>query len=161
LRSLIFQLCLGQADIPKGLNELYDESDRGRSNAADEDLSQILFEILNSDEMTYVVIDGLDECPVESERSKMESLLLTPIQEHNVNTNFLFSSRMEFDIEEAMKTLGNAIDLHVIKIAADDVDADVRIHVQRFISGHKRISKWSQAVRQEIENELLKGSQGM
>jgi hypothetical protein len=147
--------------LPEALNTLYDECNRGRSGAAEEDLVNVLFHILDSDIMTYVLIDGLDECPVDQERPRLEKLLLESIGKHPGHFNFLFTSRKEFDIEECMKRLSKQVDLHMIPIQTEDVDQDVRLHVQKFISGHKRISTWSQTVRREIEESLVNGSQGM
>lgn len=164
LRSLIFQLCVRMDSIPDVLSSLYDECDRGRSNPSDQSLVENFFNILSSEEQAYLVIDGLDECPYgpqDSERSRFEDFILCEIGQHPGNYNFLFTSRKEFDIEESMKDIAKRTALHIIGIQADDVDSDVRLHVRHFVSQHKRISKWSASVREEIEDELVKGSQGM
>jgi hypothetical protein len=40
-----------------------------------------------------------------------------------------------------MKAVSKHTDLHIIEIQTENVDSDVRLHIQRFVSGHKRISK--------------------
>jgi len=164
LRSLIFQLCMKTVQVPDALAVLYDECDRGRSDPPEKRLGEILFGILGTDGQTYVIVDGLDECPYgsnNSERSRLNDLVLGEIGKHPGNYNFLFTSRKEYDIEEAMKAISKRADLHTIKVQTQDVDSDVRLRIQRFVSGHKRISKWTASIRGEIEDELAKGSQGM
>lgn len=164
LRSLLFQLCVNMDLMPEALSVLYDECDRGRSIPSESRLVDNLFEILGSDKRTYIIIDGLDECsydPSGSERSRFNDLVLEEIGNQPGNYNFLFTSRKEHDIEEAMKVVDKQTKLHTIAIQADTVDSDVRLHIQRFISGHKRISKWTASIREEIETDLAKGSQGM
>jgi hypothetical protein len=147
--------------IPGTLTTLYDECNRGRSDPAMENLVEVFFSILNSDDFTYVVIDGLDECPFEFERSKFEKLVLETIGQHTGNYNFLITSRKEFDIEESVKRTSKQAEVHIIQIETENVDSDVRLHVQRFISEHQRISTWSESIQKEIQDELVKGSQGM
>jgi len=150
--------------VPDALSVLYDECDRGRSNPSEKSLAENLFGILNSNKQTYIIIDGLDECPYDpnnSERSRLNDLVLGEIGKHPGNYNFLFTSRKEYDIDEAMKAVSKRMGLDIIEIQTEDVDSDVRLHVQRFVSGHKRISKWTASIREEIEDELVKGSQGM
>lgn len=164
LRSLLFQLCMKMDLVPDALSVLYDECDRGRSNPSEKSLTENLFGILNSDKQTYIIIDGLDECPYDpnnSERSRLNDLVLDEIGKHPGNYNFLFTSRKEYDIEEAMKAVSKRTDLHIIEIQTENVDSDVRLHIQTFVSGHKRISKWTASIREEIEDELVKGCQGM
>jgi hypothetical protein len=150
--------------LPEALTVLYDECDRGRSNPSEKSLAENLFAILDSEKHTYIIIDGLDECPYnpsDSERSRLNNLILEEIGKQPGNYNFLFMSRKEHDIEEAMKAVSKRTELHTIAIQTETVDSDVRLYVQRFISGHKRISKWTASIREEIEAELVKGSQGM
>lgn len=147
--------------LPDDLNVLFDECDRGRSDPAEERLIDVFFDLLDSGDLTYIVIDGLDECPLQNERPRFVSSILEPLGQYHGNYNFLFTSRKEFDIEESMKRAAKQTNLYTISIQTEDVNSDVRLHVQRFVSGHKRISTWSQPVRQEIEDTLVKGSQGM
>jgi hypothetical protein len=164
LRSLLFQLCMKLDMVPDALSVLYDECDRGRSNPSEKILADNLFGILDSDKQTYIIVDGLDECPYDpnnSERSRFNDLILGEIGRRPGNYNFLFTSRKEYDIEEAMKAASKRADLHIIEIQAENVDSDVRLYIQRSVSGHKRISKWTASIREEIEDELVKGSQGM
>ena len=150
--------------VPDTLSVLNDKCDRRRSNPSEKSLAENLFGILNSDKQTYLIIDGLDECPYDpnnSERSRLNDLVLGEIDKHPGNYNFLFTSRKEYDIEEAMKAVSNRTDFHIIEIQTENVDSDVRLHIQRFVSGHKRISKWTASIRKEIEDELVRGSQGM
>jgi hypothetical protein len=164
LRSLIFQLCVNMSILPEGLSDLYDECHRGQSNPSEKSLVENFFAILNSDEQTYIIVDGLDECPYgsdKSERSRLNDMLLGEIGKNPGNYNFLFTSRKEYDIEEAMKSISKATALHILEIQTADVDSDVRIRIQRFVSEHHRISKWKAPIRREVEDELVKGCQGM
>jgi ankyrin repeat protein len=164
LRSLIVQLCHVLQDLPEDLEDLYKECNQGRSNPSEETLVEILFRLLDSASQTYIVIDGLDECPSNSEtseRSRFHELVVSNIGQLPGQYNFLFTSRKEHDINEAMKALADQCTLQEVPIDIKKVDADVRMHVRRFISEHKRIKTWSEPVRKEIEGELVKGSKGM
>ena len=88
-------------------------------------------------------------------------MVLRKIGQRPGNYNFLFTCRKEFDIEESIKRISKHAALHIIEIQAGDVDFDVRLHVRRFVSEHRRISKWSEYIHDEIENALVQGSQGM
>jgi ankyrin repeat protein len=164
LRSLIVQLCGSIDSLPDSLGILYDECNRGLSNPAVESLVEIFFELLDDTAQTYVIIDGLDECPYDgedSERSRFHESILARIGQCSGSYNFLFTSRDEYDIREAMKITASQSALHVIAVNTEKVDADVRLRVRRFVSEHPRIKGWSPAIRKEIEDALVNGSQGM
>jgi hypothetical protein len=106
-------VCFGQNSfhVPQDLEDLYDECNRGRSLPTEEQLAEVLFNILNSKELTYVIIDGIDECPLEPERSRLEELVLARIGDAPGRYNFLFTSRKERDIEEYMQEMSNTASL--------------------------------------------------
>jgi ankyrin repeat protein len=162
LRSLVFQLFGGFDSLPDDLVKLYDECDGGRSQPPVESLAEVLFTLLDATkDKTYVVVDGLDECPAEPERSKLHDLVLSRIGKTSGSYSFLFASRKEYDIEEYMKSVSTHTKLSTIAIQSEKVDSDVRLHVKFFVAEHKRISGWPGSVRQEIEDQLVKGAQGM
>jgi hypothetical protein len=162
LRSLVFQLCVGLGSLPDKLIRLHDECDHGRSYPSDDSLADILFMLMHTEEgKIYVLVDGLDESPAEPERSRLFDSVLRRIGDASGSYNFLFTSRNEYDIDEAMNGVSKHAKLYPIEIKTEDVDSDVRLHVKTFVAEHKRVSGWSKSVRQEIEDELVKGSQGM
>jgi hypothetical protein len=85
----------------------------------------------------YVVIDALDECPIDSWEF---SLVMDRIEKHDADTrahNFLFTSRKEVDIEARIRDSTAAIHNLPLPIPADCVNADVRLHVKRFIANDR------------------------
>ncbi|KAI9779165.1 MAG: hypothetical protein M1839_007700 [Geoglossum umbratile] len=164
LRSLIVQLSNQTDVLPQVLETLFDQCDNGRSSPEDESLAAALFSLLDDPALTYIVIDGLDECPFDgdgSERHRLHDLVVGRIGRSPGSFNFLFTSRKERDIEEAMEGVAERAVLHNIPIKSEDVDADVRLHVQQFVHRNKRIRSWSDAVRREIEEAIVSGSRGM
>jgi len=153
LKSIIFQLISPPDSEAAAAETLYDKCRETLEPNLDE-LLAVLIEELAKIKTTYLCIDALDECPeVERElffRSFFKSSLPTPI-------SMLITSRKEFDIELVLKDKA----FFNIPIQSSDVDADVRIHVQNAVSQDSAFSKWKPAVRQEILDAIVSGSNGM
>lgn len=161
LRCLLWQLCKHEQTIPSSMWKLYETHDSGRKHVRDHVLADALFEMLISPAQSYVVIDALDELPLES-RSEFFDLLIDRMnqQEHqNQNYNFLFTSRKEPDIQERME--GLAVSVHNVSIPAGCVNADVRLHVKRFIAEHRGMKNFPASLKKEIEDTLSSKAQGM
>jgi ankyrin repeat domain-containing protein 50 len=160
LRCLIWQLSRHEEYIPSHLWSLYVSCDDGRKEPDDEALASTLFATLTGNQKSYVIIDALDECPLEG-RDLFYELVINRIGEQPGNYNFLFTSRKELDIEQSMTELGQKIELHNIPILTGDVNADIRLHVRRFTASNRILRDWSQQLRAEIEDTIANGAQGM
>jgi hypothetical protein len=159
LRCLIWQLCNHEETLPQTAQVLYESYDNGRRQPSIQVLADTLFGLLshNPDRRDYIIIDALDECPIES-RERFYELFLDRIDRQKGSFNFLFTSRREPDIEQRMTELSN---LYNVPIFTGDVDADVRLHVSRFISNHRTMKDWSNDLKSEVENAISGGAEGM
>lgn len=122
-----------------------------------------LFELLTHDEskQSYIILDALDECPIDR-REQLFSLILDRLPNHPGSYNLLFTSRKETDIEHRMSEHARAASKHHnVPILTGDVNADVRLHVGRFISDHRTMKDWSKELKAEIEDAIAGGAQGM
>jgi len=162
LRCLIWQLCKHDEYLPRAALVLYESCDRGHKHPSDEALANTLFDLLSQDSarQDYIIIDALDECPIES-REHFYELILDRIEKHEPTSsyNFLFTSRKEPDIEQRIAELN--VKLHNVPILTGDVNADVRLHVTQFISNHRTMKDWSKDLKAEIEDTISCGAQGM
>lgn len=160
LRSLILQLSAHNEHLSSHVRSLYEICDNGRTEPDDELLASTFFDVLNEDQRSFVIIDALDECPLKG-RNQFYQLVTQRFGERPGQYNFLFTSRKEQDIEQTMTEVGEKIKLHNVPILAEDVDADVRLHVRQLIAGHRTLKDWSQELRTEIEEKIVTGAQGM
>ena len=122
-----------------------------------------LFELLTQEEnkQSYIIVDALDECQIDR-REHLFTLILDRLLTHPGSYNILFTSRREADIEQRMSEhAATAVKHHNIPILTGDVDADVRLHVGRYISGHRTMKDWSKELKTEIEDAIGGGAQGM
>lgn len=163
LRCLLWQLCKHGLTVPSAAWTLYEAHDSGRKHASDDTLADALFEILRSEleSPSYVIVDALDECPADS-RDDFFNLILDRIERHggqNRTYNFLFTSRNEPDIEARMGESIAAI--HNVPIPAECVNADVRLHVTRFIADNRAMKSFPGHLKTEIEDTLSVKAQGM
>jgi hypothetical protein len=162
LRCLIWQLCRHDEYLSDHAWSLYTSCDDGRQEPRDEALASTLFAILNEGGQSYVIIDALDECTSEG-RERFHKLVIRHIEDQPGSYNFLFTSRKELDIEQTMTELGQKVKLHNVPILAQDVNADVRLHVRQFIANHRTFKGgyWSPDLLDEIEDTIANGAQGM
>ncbi|KAK4442332.1 ankyrin repeat-containing domain protein [Podospora aff. communis PSN243] len=145
LRCLIWQLCETEQAIPPAL------------------LADVFFHVLhgrNRRLQRYIIIDALDECPIDK-RSQIFDLVLNRIERggEDRNYNFLVTSRKESDITEQMAEAPAGI--HEISIPADCVNADVRLHVSRFIENHRDMKSFPPHLKEEILDTLSSKTEGM
>ena len=88
-------------------------------------------------------------------------LIMDRIEQHYDmgSYNFLFTSRKEADIEQRLVGLSDK--LHIVPVLTGDVNADVRLHVRRFVADHRTMKDWSKDLKAEIEEAISSGAQGM
>jgi ankyrin repeat domain-containing protein 50 len=157
LQSIILQLSRQSGGLPDPVRSLYEQCDNGREMPGDGPLVSTLFDLLMEDKQTFIIIDALDECP-KVERERFYQLITERIGHPPGRYNFLLTSRKEADIEEAMTEISQLYD---VPIQSGDVNADVRLHVREFILGNKRLRKWPEELRSEIETSVVTGAEGM
>ena len=108
---------------------------------------------------TFIIADALDECPSNStERAELCALLTEFSRWALPNLHILVTSRKEPDINEALSTL---VTFPPICIQSKQVAADIRLHVRTELANDPKLKKWSLQIKEEIENTLVEGADGM
>lgn len=155
--SLVAQLAAQRNEVPNVIRDLYERKhDQSRGVAGMlylEDLFPLLPIVANKFDRTYVIIDGLDECP--NRRCLLDALvgLDTPI--NNSKLHLLFTSRREIDIKLAFKqkkSLG-------IQNAA--VAFDVELHVRSELEKRHKFKRLPEPYKTKAIQKLVEGAQGM
>ena len=134
--------------IPQELAHLIDKC---RSNTnVEADLTEALQCILTHLDIAYVMIDGLDEWPLE--KSRRSSLLewIAKLDGWNLpNLHILLTSQ---DLPDVKKTLSDKCALRM------DSHPDILIHVKHELRTVQELAKFDYALKTEIEKFLMDGS---
>ena len=108
---------------------------------------------------TYIIVDALDECPnTEDERAELCNILKTMHTWNCERLHILVTSRKEADLMESLQPI---VTQEPIGIQGSVVDADIRKFVRTQLQVDIRLSKFSEELRAEIEQTLVKKSGGM
>jgi len=102
----------------------------------------------------YLVIDALDEAVDH------ESFVAFILDLHKRNSgiiNIAITSRQERTIQQALETSTT----ETMMLTAENVDQDIRHHIRKRLTRHKRIQKWPENIRKDIEATLVEGASGM
>lgn len=154
IRSLIVQLLAQSSDLPEPLLSAFSRSQSGQKQPTLTDMRDILRHMLDRFDTTYILLDALDEC------TDPEELLdfIEALMNWNVhNLHLLATSRKENDIATSLGPLVT----HEQCIQGPLVDADIRHHILKSISGDVKLRMWPAHVQKEIEDALTRGANGM
>ena len=155
--SLLAQLSRGQSRTPDILLQLYDQYKDGQPPA--ELLISALRDVIVYLGQVFIIIDALDECPMETgERKKLLSTLheISSWSLHNVH--LLVTSRKEQDIERVLSCL---VTRPPICIQSDQITNDVRLYVRSQLATDPDLQKWPNVMKEDIEATLVEGAHGM
>lgn len=152
MRSIIAQLARARDEIPSGVKHLFDN----QQNLSTDTLLSVLIDLSNTSNLTYIVLDALDESDT-SERDDLFKVLNKISRSQKIN--LLMTSRKEPDIQGALERFS----LQAISIQNAAVDDDIRHHVIECLQNNQKLQKWSRlpSMKSEIETALVNGSQGM
>jgi hypothetical protein len=117
-------------------------------------LTDVLNDILAEFEDLYIIIDALDEC-IES--NKVLPFLEKVLERKNDSLHLLLTSRSERDIEEV---IGPLVTSQVV-VGSSFIEDDIRSYIRGTLRHDRKLRRWSQNVRDEIEIVLANGAQGM
>lgn len=158
LRSLLCQLLQRSFTIPKGVDVLFSACDNGQRQPSLHALLEVLPQVMQQFTHVYIVLDALDEC---TQRLELMNLLETVAGRQLDNMHLLMTSREERDIERSLKNYVK--EEGTICLQQDVVDKDIQRYVQQRLSDDQTLAKWNKdvAVRQEIEDALIRGARGM
>ncbi|KAJ7754320.1 hypothetical protein DFH07DRAFT_941032 [Mycena maculata] len=112
-------------------------------------LQDLIIQLLQQSQQTYIVVDALDECDHPNEVAN----ILIMIAKH---CSILVTSRSE--CEDTSTILESYPQIH---ISSDDVQADIDHFVKSSLQKHRRISKRSTEIKQHISRALVKAADGM
>lgn len=154
LCSILSQLFHHDDETFRILENLYNVHSHGSIRPTVQDLESTLRRMFGHIHEVYLVIDALDEC--EDRDSLLEGLenLRSWGQK---NLHVFATSRLETDIEDTMITVATAN----IPLEESVVDGDILSYIRDELRHDKRLSKWSDDIRVEIETVLLEGANGM
>ncbi|KAM0715377.1 hypothetical protein Q7P37_008875 [Cladosporium fusiforme] len=152
LLSLIVQLVDRRGDLLPDLGEACARDDQGVGT-----LEAILLQLLHLHVRTYIVIDGLDECPVAW--SQRQDVLdgLHRLAAKSENLRLLVTSRPgDSDIEHFMQQelLG------VFKLETTMVQNDIRLYLNETMGQDESMWAWTVATGRDIVDEICRKSEG-
>jgi hypothetical protein len=135
----------------------YERCSYGKHRPSLADLKDMFFHAIEGLDDIFVVLDALDECPRNGERTSLLAAisdLITP----RGNIHIFVTSRREPDIEEAMMPL---LSFPAISLQGSEVDLDIKMYVSWQLETDSSLKKWSREVKTEIEGSLAMGANGM
>ena len=151
--SLVRQLALQMGYIAPAVQNLYNEYSGQIPPLA------ALFELLRhmigeTLDTTYLIIDGLDECP--DRRLLLDGMqrLLKP-SSCAYSVKVLLASRPEYDIRQALSTVPK------VSIEGRHVEFDIERHVRAELAEMPKLRALSVAAQQDLVSDLVKRAAGM
>ena len=154
LSSLVFHLLTWQPSDLSLLHRTYDDSMDGLSKPFDDLLLHILKQFMSGFEMTYILIDALDEC------LKMGQILkfIHTLHEWEIEKcHLLVTSRKE---QQIMESMGVMLPLE-IDMSQMPVDDDIKKYVEFMLQYSPELERWSPIEKDLIRKGLLGKAKGM
>jgi hypothetical protein len=153
LHSLIYQLSQQCIKIPASLNTLFSSCNSGQQQPSLHALVEVMQQIIQDFPHVYIVLNALDKC---SKRTELTDILKTIAAWRLKNLHILITSHKEQDIKSSLETI---IDQqNIICLQSKLVDRDIQKYIQQRLSNNKKLGKWGEDLRQEIEAALIKGA---
>lgn len=165
LRTLVRQL----VQLPGGFSVQDSIRDRYNKRAFSGRLScdecmDIIISILNERQITYIVIDALDECDPTT-RSRLFRALEVILLEADTLVKIFVTSRDDKDIVALMRRLASERQDCAIRIEAADNQADIQhyvdVGIKQAVMKGTSLAKCSSKLREEVRSCLCQGAQGM
>ncbi|MCJ1462463.1 hypothetical protein MMC07_001065 [Pseudocyphellaria aurata] len=154
IRSLIIQFAERSPHFPDSLQSAYSRSHGGQKQPTTEELTDVLCHMLNNFNTTYILLDALDEC---ADREDLLEFIETLMGWKMKSLHVLTTSRKENDIVKALESLV----ICQLCIQSALVDNDIHLHILERLSNDKKLMKWHDDIKKEIEDALMEGAKGM
>jgi hypothetical protein len=158
LHSLLKQISIRHASIPRALDSLYSRCANGERQPTTNELLTALKEVIEVFQETFIILDAMDECKDRQE-------LLQDIQKLAAwkigKLHILATSRREKEIEDSFESLIK--DEEKICIQSALINDDIRTYVHERLLTDQRLKRWRNHpdVREEIETTLMDNADGM
>ena len=163
LPSLLIQLSARSDPCCDILSRLYLLHDRGVRKPSDRAMVECLKEMLTLDAQvpTYIIMDGLDECPITSTIPSPREEVLELVEELGLrlpNVHICVTSRPEHDIHAVFKHLTmRAVSLH----DESGQQQDIADYVRSFVHSDQRMRRWREEDKDLVIKTLSDKSDGM
>jgi hypothetical protein len=164
LTSLISQLSAKSDSCYKFLSELYSKHNAGSRQPVDDVLKQCLVDMLEApgQPATYIIVDGLDECPNTSDVAFPRSQVLKLVEElmklSLPNLRLCITSRREADIVPSLEPLASyRVSLHDQSGQKEDINS----YVKSVVDSDWRVRQWRMEDKVLVVNTLVQSAGGM
>jgi hypothetical protein len=141
-------------NLPTEVDKLYKKSNHGQQQPGLDDLIKTLISLFQDANRTFLVMDALDEC---TERKDLLNTIRRIVEIHSVRVNVLVTSREEQKISEGLKE----VILDSIGLDCAGIDADIKHHISQCLGNDPDWQNDPSYIKQEIQDALVKGAQGM
>ena len=164
LPSLLCQLSAGSDPRCDILSRLYPANNRGAQKPSDRAMVGCLEEMLTLETQhpTYIILDGLDECPITSSiirpRDALLELVVDLVNLRLPNLHICVTSRLEHDIQAVLEHLTpRPVTLH----DESGQQQDIADYVTSFVLSNVNMRRWPDADKNLVINILLEKADGV
>ena len=164
LSSLLVQLCQQSDPYYDTLSKFYLEHEHGSQHASDSELAQCLKHLLAlpGQATAYIVIDGLDECPImtglPSPREEVLRFVEELVRLHVASMRICVTSRPEADIELVLDPLAfRSVSLH----GENGQVQDIKDYIKFVVSTDVNMKKWRKEDKEHVIEVLTRKASGM
>jgi len=164
LASLAAQLSAKCDTCYNILCALYSECDAGLRQPSDDELMNSLEKMLNLEGQPpiYIIIDGLDECPGDSDQEYPRARVLQQVENLVTlqlrNVRICVTSRFEADIQECLTSLTS----HTVSL--DDEQGqkkDITDYIRHIVYSDRKMRQWRDEDKEMVIEVLSQKVDGM
>jgi hypothetical protein len=164
LASLVAQLSTKSDTCYSILCALYSKCDAGFRQPRDDELMNSLKNMLNLEGQPpiYIIIDGLDECPGDSDQEYPRARVLEQIENlvtlQLPNVRICVTSRFEADIQECLTSLTSLI------VSLDDEQGqkkDIADYIRHIVYSDRKMRRWRDEDKEMVIEVLSQKVDGM
>ncbi len=164
LASLVAQLSAKSDACYDILSALYSECDGGSKQPSDDELMDCLEKMLTLEGQPpiYIIIDGLDECPGDSDQEYPRELVLQQVEKlailHLPNVRICVTSRLEEDIQDVLTSLAS----HTVSLHDEQGQKkDIVDYVRHIVYSDRKMRKWREEDKEMVVETLSQKVDGM
>lgn len=156
ISSLISQLCNGLAEVPREIGDMYNRSNFGRQKPTQQHLQGVLVEMTALFRNVYIIIDAVDECKDD----QLDRLIhfIDVIRAYSSNVHLLLTSRPEHRIQLQLLPI---LTLPAISLVSNALESDIQLLIRSRLEMDRKLRKWSNEIKKEVEESITKSAGGM